>query len=165
MTPLAIDQMKEEMPDIRPALAMPDLGDPALAIALDLPQRGRGVALDDQKQSTKFRVAGQVGLRQFMLAVAGLRLDEGNPLFGAEPMKAARKGPRHVAQMSIIKRRIVAVQVSPPGAQAASGLPQRKERVQHHTVDAVVGALQQLGVVLGKCVGRGHAQPPPILLG
>src|SRR4249919_138635 len=37
MTPLLIYQMKEEMPDIRPAFSMPYLGDPTLSIALDFP--------------------------------------------------------------------------------------------------------------------------------
>src|ERR1700747_426562 len=35
------------MPDIGPVLAMADLGDPALAVTLDLPYRGWSVALDD----------------------------------------------------------------------------------------------------------------------
>jgi hypothetical protein len=39
---------------------MTDSGDPALAIALDFPDRGRGVALDDKEQPAKFRIGGQV---------------------------------------------------------------------------------------------------------
>src|SRR4051794_7875908 len=56
MTPLAIDQVKVKMPDIWSALAMADLGDPALAIALDFPYRGWSVALDYKKQSVEFRI-------------------------------------------------------------------------------------------------------------
>ena len=91
-----------------------------------------------------------------MLAVAGLRFDDGNPLPGAERLEPARKGPRHFPQMAIIERRVVAVQVAPPRAQSAAGLSQRKERVEHDTIRAVVGPLQQLGVVRRKVVRRGH---------
>ena len=73
---------------------MPYLGDPALSIALDFPYRSRSVALDYEKQAAKFRIGGLVRLRQFVLAVACLRLDDGNTLLGAERMEAARKGPR-----------------------------------------------------------------------
>ena len=68
---------------------MTDFGDPALAIALDFPDRGRSGALDDQEQPAKFRIGGQVGLRQFMLAVVGLGLDDGNSLLGAERLEPA----------------------------------------------------------------------------
>jgi hypothetical protein len=56
---------------------MADLADSTLPIALDFPYRGWSVAFDDEKQSGKFRIMGQIRLRQFMLAVARLRLDEG----------------------------------------------------------------------------------------
>jgi hypothetical protein len=85
--------MKVEMPDIRPTFSMPYLGDPALSIALDFPYRSRSVALDHAKQAAKFWIVGLVRLRQFVLAVACLRLDDGNALLGAERMEAARKGP------------------------------------------------------------------------
>src|SRR5215813_11771137 len=102
MTPLTIDQVEVEMPDIWPALAMADLGDPAVAVALDLPYRGWSVALDDEKQSVEFRIVGQVRLRQLMLTITGVRLSEGNALLGAECMEAARKRPSHPAQMLIV---------------------------------------------------------------
>src|SRR5580658_4504532 len=118
---------------------MTDFGDPALAIALDFPDRGRSVALDDQEQPAKFRIAGPVGLRQFVLAVASLRFDDGNPLLGAERLEPARKGPRHFPQAVIVQSRIVAARIAPPGAQPAAGLAQRKESVRHDTIRAVVG--------------------------
>jgi len=67
---------------------MADLADSTLPIALDFPYRGRSVAFDDEKQSGKFRIMGQIRLRQFMLAVARLRLNEGNALLGTESMEA-----------------------------------------------------------------------------
>src|SRR4249919_118700 len=160
MTPLLIYQMKVEMPDIRPAFSMPYLGDPTVSIALDFPYRSRSVAFDHEKQAAKFRLVGLVRLRQFVLAVACLRLDDGNTLLGAERMEAARKGPRHFAQMFIVEIRIVAIQTSPPRAHAASRLSQWIESVQHNTVHAVVGPLQQLGVVLRKLIGRDHTKAP-----
>ena len=49
MAPLAIDQVKVEMPDIWPALAMADLSDLAGAVAFDFPYRGRSIALDHEE--------------------------------------------------------------------------------------------------------------------
>ena len=62
----------------------------------------------------------------------------GNPLLGAERLEPARKGPRHFPQMFIIQHRVVAAQVAPPRAQPAAGLPQRKERVRHDAIRAVL---------------------------
>src|SRR6516225_8954092 len=95
-----------------------------------------------------------------MLAIAGLRLDKGNVLLGAECVEATRKGPSHVAQMFVVESEIIAMQPSPPGTKASPGLPEWKKRMEYDAIDAVVGPLQQLGVVLGKRVGRGHATAP-----
>jgi hypothetical protein len=42
---------------------MTDFSDPALAIALDFPDRGRSVALDDKEQPAKFRIGKKLELR------------------------------------------------------------------------------------------------------
>src|SRR6516164_899135 len=98
-----------------------------------------------------------------MLAIASLRFDTGNALLGAERVQASRKGPGYVAQMFVVESQIVAMQPSPPGSNATSSLAERKKCVEHNAIDAVVSRLQKPSVVLGECVGRGHAQGPPLL--
>jgi hypothetical protein len=77
MAPLATDQVEVEVSDIWPVLAMTDLGNLAAVIALDLPDRGWSIALDDKEQPGEFRIGGQMRLRYMMLAIPGLRLDQG----------------------------------------------------------------------------------------
>ena len=139
---------------------MAELGDPPLGVVFDLPNRSRRIALDDQKQSAKLRIVGQIRLRQFVLSFTRCRRDEWNGLPHAECMQPTRKAPRHVAQMRIVQRRIVAAQTSPPGPHPAASLPQRIKSVQHNAIHAVVGARQELGVVLRKVVARDHTQGP-----
>ena len=40
---------------------------------------------------------------QFMLAVARLRLNEGNALLGTESMEATRKGASHFSKMLVVE--------------------------------------------------------------
>jgi hypothetical protein len=103
VTPFTINQVKVEVPDIWPTLAMADLDDPALPIALDFPYWGWSVAFDDEKQSGKCRILGQIRLCQFVLAVARLRLNEGNALLGTESVEATRKGARHFSKMLVVE--------------------------------------------------------------
>jgi hypothetical protein len=56
MAPLAIDQVKVEVPDIWPVLAMTDLGNLAPVIALDLPDRGWSIALDNKERICSTRL-------------------------------------------------------------------------------------------------------------
>ena len=95
-------------------------------------------------------------LRQFVLALAGLRLDEGDALLDAECMEATRKGASHVSKMPVVETQIIAVQISPPGANAARCLADWKEGVEYDAIDAVVAPLQQIGVVLEERIGRAH---------
>ena len=44
-----------------------------------------------------------ISLRQFMLAVARLRLNEGNALLGTESMETTRKGASHFSKMLIVE--------------------------------------------------------------
>jgi len=155
--------MKVEMPHERPGLAMAQIADPPLGVAFDLPYRGRCIALDHQKQSAKLRIVGQIRLRQFVLSFTRCRRDEWNGLAHAECMQPSRKAPRHVAQMRIVQGRVVAAQASPPRPHPAASLPQRIKSVQHNAIHAVVGALQEFGVVLRKLVARDHTQGPPVV--
>ena len=82
---------------------MADLDDSTLPIALDLPYWGRSVAFDDEKQSGKFWILGQIRLGQFVLAVARLRLNERNALLGTESMETTRKGASHFSKMLIVE--------------------------------------------------------------
>lgn len=95
MTPLTIDQVKVKVSDRWPALAMADLDNLTVPIALDFPYRGWRVAFDDEKQSGKVRIVGQMRLRQFMLAIASLRLNERNAVLSTECLETTRKGPSH----------------------------------------------------------------------
>lgn len=46
------------------------------------------------------------------------------------------------------------MQEAPPGPNATRRLADRKEGVEYDAIDAVVGSLQQFGVVFGKRIGR-----------
>jgi len=87
MAPLPIDQVKVKVSDIWPALAVANVDDPTLPIALDLPYRRWRIAFYDEKQSRKVRVGGQMRLCQFMLAIASLCLDERNAVLSTECME------------------------------------------------------------------------------
>ena len=63
-----------------------------------------------------------------------------------------------LTQMLVIELRVIPVELSPPAAHAAAGLPQRKKGIQNDAIDAIVDPIQQLGVVLRKVVGRVHAR-------
>ena len=62
----------------------------------------------------------------------------GNPLFGAEGVQAAGECPGHLTQMLVIELRVIPVQLSPPAANAAAGLPQRGKGIQDDAIDAIV---------------------------
>ena len=86
------------------------------------------------------------------------RLDDWDPLFGAGRMQAPGEGPRHLTQMLVIQLRVVAVQVSPPAAHATTSLPHWEESIEDDAIHTIVDPLQQLGVILGKIIGRVHAR-------
>jgi hypothetical protein len=65
--------------------------------------------------------------------------DDRNPLLSTEGMQAAGECPRHFAQMLVIQLRVVAVQVSPPAADAAAGLSHREKGVEDDAINAFVG--------------------------
>ena len=136
---------------------MADFGNLSSGVAFHFPDRRRRIPTDHQKQATKCRILGQVRLGQFMLPLTGSRLDDRNPLLAAERMQAAGKCPRHLPQILVIQLRVVAVQVAPQGAYAATGLPHREESVEDDAIHAIVGPLQQLGVIVIKIIGRVHA--------
>jgi hypothetical protein len=58
--------------------------------------------------------------------------------------------------MGIVQRGIVTMQQPSPTAQAAAGLTEWEEGIEHQAIHTVVVAFQQFGMVPGKCVGRGH---------
>ncbi len=147
MPPLRILNVKVIVFDVRPLPAVLHLDDLMLGVAFDLPDRRRRVARDDQEQPAKLRVWGQMRLGQFVFALADRRFDPGYLMFGAIGGQAARKGAGHLAQMIVVQMRVVAVQLPPPGAQAAARLAHRKIGVQHDAIHAVVSPCQQLGVV------------------
>ena len=68
-------------------------------------------------------------------------------------MQAAGECPGHLTQMLVIEVRVIPVQLSPPAAHAAAGLPQREKGTQDNAIDAIVDPIQQHGVILGKVVG------------
>lgn len=97
---------------------------------------------NDKKQPAEFRIVGQVRLRQFMLTVAGVRLDEGLPCLGAECMEAARKRPSDLAQMLIVKCQIIAAQALPQATNAPFRLPEWEKSVEYDTIDTVVAPVE-----------------------
>jgi len=147
------------MLDVRPVLAVADLGNLPGGVAFDFPDRGRRIAGDHEEQATKCRILGHVRRGQFMLALAVARLDDRNPLLGAEGMQAAGECPRHLPQMLVIELRVIPVELSPPTTHPAAGLPKREKRIEDDAVHAIVDPLQQLGVVLREVIGRFHARP------
>ena len=58
MAPFRIYQMKVEMLDVRPFLSMAYFRDLAIRVALDLPYRGWGNALDHEKETAKILILG-----------------------------------------------------------------------------------------------------------
>jgi hypothetical protein len=73
-------------------------------------------------------------------------------------MQAAGERPCHLTQMLVIELRVIAVEASPPGAHTAAGLPHREKGIENDAIHAIIDPLQQIGVVLGKVIGRVHAQ-------
>src|SRR5262249_17643809 len=87
------------------------------------------------------------------------RLDDRNPLPGAEGVQAAGECACHLSEMLVIQLRVVPVKSSPPAAHAAAGLPHGVEGIEDDAIHAIVDPLQQLGVVLREVIGRVHARP------
>src|SRR5664279_5737740 len=89
-----------------------------------------------------------------MLALARLGINYGNLMPGAVSPQPSRERSGHVPQLAIIEVRVAAVELPPPSAQPPAGLAHRKVRVEHHPIHAIVGSLQQLGVITGKLISR-----------
>lgn len=158
MTPFAIHDVKIVMLDERPVLAVADFCNLPSGIAFDFPDRRRRIASDQKEQAAKCRILGHLRRGQLVLSLPGYRLDDWNLLLCAERMQAAGECACHLAQMLVIQLRVVPVQVSPPAAHAAAGLPHWEKGIEDDAIHAIVDPLQQLGVVLRKVVARIHAR-------
>src|SRR5215475_9850025 len=150
--------IRETTLDEWPVLAVADFCNLPSGIAFDFPDRRRRIASDHQEQAAKCRILGHMRLGQLVLSLPGSRLDNRNPLLCAERMQAAGECACHLAQMLVIQLRVVPVQVSPPAAHAATGLPHREKGIEDNAIYAIVDTLQQLGVILGKIIGRVHTR-------
>src|SRR5215813_6772784 len=159
MTPFAIHDVEVIMLDERPLLAVTDFCNLPSGIAFDFPDRRRRIASDHQEQAAKGRTLGHVRLGQLVLALPRSRLDDRNPLPGAEGVQAAGECACHLSEMLVIQLRVVPVKSSPPAAHATAGLPHGVEGIEDDAIHAIVDPLQQLGVVLREVIGRVHARP------
>src|ERR1035441_10357458 len=91
-----------------------------------------------------------------MLALPRLGINYGNLMPGAISPQPSRERSGHVPQLAIIEVRVAAVELPPPSAQPPTSLAHRKVGVEHHAIHAIVGSLQQLGVITGQLIGRIH---------
>src|ERR1035438_706832 len=91
-----------------------------------------------------------------MLALARLGINYGNLISGAISPQPSRERSGHVPQLIVIEVRVAAMELPPPRAESPTSLAHRKVSVEHHTIHAIVGSLQQLGVITGQLISRIH---------
>src|ERR1035438_6640156 len=91
-----------------------------------------------------------------MLALARLGINYGNLMSGAISPQPSRERSGHVPQLIVIEVRVAAMELPPPRAESPTSLAHRKVSVEHHTIHAIVGSLQQLGVITGHLISRIH---------
>src|ERR1039458_5325959 len=91
-----------------------------------------------------------------MLALPRLGINYGNLMSGATSPQPSRERSGHVPQLAVVEIRVAAVELPPPRAEPPTGLAHRKVGVEHHPIHAIVGSLQQLGVITGQLISRIH---------
>ena len=124
-----------------------------------LPHRRPRPGDQDQEDTRPDAVAGQVLLRDPVLALPGLAVDHRDAVRGRPGPHPAGEPARHPHQVRVIQLRIrIAVPAPPPGPEPARAMAQRVIRVQHDPVHAVIRAGQQVPVPLGEVIGH----PPTV---
>ena len=107
------------------------------------------------------RVAGQVLLRDPVLALPGLAVDHRDAVRGRPGPHPPGEPARQPHQVRVIQLRVrVAVPAPPPHPEPARVMPQRVVRVQHDPVHAVIGTGQQVPVPLSEVIGHAPTVGP-----
>src|SRR5713101_2483600 len=126
-----------------------------------LPHQRRRLRHQDQKQPREVRGSRPMLFGEFVLAHAGLAVDEGDSAtlgVGMHPPTEAAGHPEHVL---LVQGLVRAGQASPPVAKPAPLLAERKIAVEHDPIRAVVAALQQFLVVVREIIIPVHATIVP----
>ena len=120
-----------------------------------LPHRRPRPGDQDQEDTRPDAVAGQVLIRDPVLALPGLALDHRDAVRGRPGPHPPGEPARQPHQVRVIQLRIrIAVPPPPPGPEPARAMAQRVIRVQHDPVHAVIRAGQQVPVPSGEVIGH-----------
>jgi hypothetical protein len=166
MTPLRVDDVKRIVIDVFASpLDVHDRG--GLRRARHLPHRRRRLGHQHQKHPDADLMTGQVRLGDAVLALPGLTEDHRHPVRGAPRLDPPREPARHPHQVGVVQLGVaVVVPASPPHPKPARVVPERKERVEHDPIHAVVAAGHQIRIPQAELVAGHPAQPtkPPALV-
>ena len=100
-------------------------------------------------------MAGQVLLRDPVLALPGLAVDHRDAVRGRPGPHPAGEPARQPHQVRVLQLRIrITVPAPPPGPEPARAMAQRVIRVQHDPVHAVIAARQQVPVPFGEVISH-----------
>ena len=105
-----------------------------------------------------------------MRPLLGRTLDDRNLVLLGPTIQAPAEAASQAHQMGVVQVVIGPIQSSPPGAKPARGAAHGEVGIQHDAIHAIVGALQEISVVLAKRVQHeflprnGETMRKPVIL-
>ena len=126
-----------------------------------LPHRRPRPGDQDQEDTRPDAVAGQVLLRDLVLALPGLALDHRDGIRGRPGPHPPGEPARQPHQVRVIEVRVrVAMPPPPPDPEPAWAMSHRVVRVQDDPVHAIIGTGQQVPVSLSEVIGHAPTVGP-----
>ena len=152
MSPLGIPDMKGVVIDVRVRLLAAQV-DPVVAVALHVPDGGRGAVDQDAEDPGACGIGGQVLFADLMLPLAGAAVDDRDPVFLGPAADAAAEAACQAHQVGVVEVVVRVEQIAPPGAKASRGLRDGEVGVDREPIDAVIDPIELGGVMLAERIG------------
>lgn len=154
MSSLGVNDVERIVVHVRQGRFPCDVLDGAALPSLDLPDRSRRPAHQDEEHPHKIRIFGKVLLGQFMFAFSTLTVENRDAMGACISTKPPAEATRHAHQMRVIQMLIGSImQASPPGAKSCRGLSQPEVGVEHNPIHTVIGSIHQGRIVLAERIG------------
>jgi len=143
VSPLGIHDVEGIVIDVRQLFGQVDA---TAARTLNIPDRSHRAADEDHEQPTADGMLGQIVLGEVMLTLPAAAVDDRNVVRLGEPTHAAAEPTCQTHEVRIVELLLGAThQRPPPQPKAASRVAHGVVAVQDDPINAVVGAIQQLG--------------------
>src|ERR1700739_2146675 len=130
-----------------------DVDDPARRRSPHLPHRRRRLGRQHQKHPRVDVVRGQILLGDAMLALTGLAKDHWHVVGRTPGLEPPGEPPGQPHQVGVVQLGVaVAVPAPPPHPEPARVMPERKERVEHDPIHAVIATGHQIRITKAELV-------------